>query len=164
MKNQKRIVLDRPNGLKIEYGFSLVEILIVVSIIGILAAIVIPEFQNHSLQATETATKDNLSILRKAIELYAMQHNGVAPGYPGNVASDTPTESDFISQLLDSHAIHQFPENSFNGLSTVQVLANGAPFPAAADDSTGWIYQPQTRNIRINHAGADAAGTSYINY
>lgn len=157
-------VLDRPSGLNIGSGFSLIEILIVVSIIGILAAIVIPEFQNHTLQASETAAKDNLSILRKAIELYAMQHNGVAPGYPGNVSSATPTETDLISQLLDAHTMNQFPENSFNGLSTVQVLANGAAFPAAADDSTGWIYQPQTRNIRLNHAGADATGTNYINY
>ena len=64
-------------------GFSLVEILIVVAILGILAAIVLPEFQAHTQQAKEAAAKDNLRILRQQIELYAAQHNGLAPGYIG---------------------------------------------------------------------------------
>ncbi|GAH74356.1 unnamed protein product, partial [marine sediment metagenome] len=65
-------------------AFTLVEILIVVAILGILAAIVIPQFQAHSQEAKEAAAKDNLRILRNAIELYAVQHGGVPPGYPAD--------------------------------------------------------------------------------
>ncbi|RKY11715.1 MAG: hypothetical protein DRP65_03460, partial [Planctomycetota bacterium] len=47
-------------------AFSLVELLIVVAILGILAAIVVPEFQTYTQQAKEAAAKDNLRILRNA--------------------------------------------------------------------------------------------------
>ncbi len=67
-----------------KYAFTLVEILIVVAILGILAAIVLPTFQDHVQQARESAAKDNLRILRNAIEVYAAQHNDVPPGYPND--------------------------------------------------------------------------------
>ena len=64
-------------------AFSLVEILIVVAVLGILAAIALPTFQGYIVEAKEAAAKDNLCILRSAIELYAAQHDGVPPGIPG---------------------------------------------------------------------------------
>ena len=48
-------------------AFTLVEILIVVALLGILAAIALPTFQDHIQQARESAAKDNLRILRNAI-------------------------------------------------------------------------------------------------
>ena len=134
------------------------------AIIGILAAIVLPEFQDNAGQAREAASKDNLRIFRKAIEIYAVQHNGIAPGYPGNNPSAVPDEATLKAQLAAGQLLNQIPENSFNGLSTIQVLANGAAFPAAATDASGWIYQPQTKNLRLDHAGTDAKGTDYFSY
>ena len=81
-------------------AFSLVELLIVTAIIGILAAIVIPEFQTHSQQAKETAAKDNLRILRNTIELYAVQHNGIPPGYVDNEPLLTPLPGAFEFQMV----------------------------------------------------------------
>jgi prepilin-type N-terminal cleavage/methylation domain-containing protein len=150
--------------LKIAGAFSLIEMLIVMAIIGILAAIVLPEFQDRTTEARQSTVRDNLRILRKAIELYAFQHNGIPPGYPGNNPTAVPDEATLIAQLVDGHLINQIPENSFNGLSTIQVLANGAPFPAVATDASGWIYQPQTKNFRLDHAGADSKGADYISY
>src|SRR5258706_7165682 len=55
-------------------GFTLVEILIVVIILGILPAIVIPQFTNASQDARERALLSQLQTLRSQIELYKLQH------------------------------------------------------------------------------------------
>ena len=61
-------------------AFTLVEILIVTAILGIMAAIVMPLFAGHVQLAKEAAAKDNLRILRGAIERYAAEHNDIPPG------------------------------------------------------------------------------------
>lgn len=60
-------------------GFTLVEILIVVVILGILAAIVIPQFTNASESAKASNLKSQLQTLRSQLELYQVQHNGDYP-------------------------------------------------------------------------------------
>ncbi len=78
-----RSLIIRP----IQAGFTLVELLIVVIIIAILAAIVVPQFSTATADAQEAALDANLAGLRSAIELYRVQHGGV---YPSAVSgSDT---------------------------------------------------------------------------
>ncbi|MGI6273489.1 MAG: type II secretion system protein [Anaerohalosphaeraceae bacterium] len=60
-------------------GFTLVEILIVVVILGILAAIVIPQFTQASTEARESSLVSNLQTIRSQIELYKIQHNDNPP-------------------------------------------------------------------------------------
>src|SRR3954464_13429216 len=55
-------------------GFTLVEILIVVIILGILAAIVIPQFTSASQDARKNSLTSQLQTLRSQIELYKLQH------------------------------------------------------------------------------------------
>lgn len=64
-------------------GFTLVELLIVVIILAILAAIVIPQFSSATGDAQEAALDANLTGLRNAVELYKAQHTT----YPGAVAT-----------------------------------------------------------------------------
>src|SRR5438045_8373082 len=64
-------------------GFTLVEILIVVIILGILAAIVIPQFTNASQDARESALLSQLQTLRSQIELYKLQHKDALPNLIG---------------------------------------------------------------------------------
>jgi prepilin-type N-terminal cleavage/methylation domain-containing protein len=159
-------------------AFTLVELLIVISVLGIIAALVIPEMKGHAAKTKETAAKDNLRILRNAIEIYAAQHNGIPPGYSGGSVSLTA----FVNQLcLASDAgggtaapgtpgfdygpyLPDIPDNSFNDLSDVTMLADAAGFPAEAPGTSGWIYKPATKDIRIDYPGTDSIGDTYYEY
>ena len=71
-------------------GFTLAELLIVVIILAILAAIIVPQFSSATVDAQESALDANLTGLRSAIELYHAQHGPLAP-YPGAAASSGGT-------------------------------------------------------------------------
>ena len=68
---------------RLQHGFTLVELLIVVIILAILAAIVIPQFSSATTDTKEAALDSNLGGLRNAVELYKAQHTT----YPGGVAT-----------------------------------------------------------------------------
>ncbi|MGI9232624.1 MAG: prepilin-type N-terminal cleavage/methylation domain-containing protein [Woeseiaceae bacterium] len=73
-------------------GFTLVELLIVVIILAILAAIIVPQFSAATDDANQSAYDTNIANVRAAIDLYRQQHNA----YPGAVTSTgtcTPTGS-----------------------------------------------------------------------
>jgi len=57
-------------GLKAKKGFTLIELMIVVAIIGILAAIAIPQFAQLVAKSQEGATKGNLGTLRSSLSIY----------------------------------------------------------------------------------------------
>ena len=63
----------------IRSGFTLVEILIVVVILGILAAIVIPQFTNATQDAQGGNLKAQLSSIQRQIELYLAKNNNSSP-------------------------------------------------------------------------------------
>jgi general secretion pathway protein G len=69
-------------------AFTLVELLIVITIVGILAAVAIPQFGDSSTDAKIAALDQNLACIRSAIELYHYQHNGT---YPGTIAGHSST-------------------------------------------------------------------------
>ncbi|MHC4092809.1 MAG: prepilin-type N-terminal cleavage/methylation domain-containing protein, partial [Planctomycetota bacterium] len=62
-------------------AFTLVEVLIVVIVLGILAAIVIPQFSEASTDAKMSALTTNLATIRGQIQLYKLQHNDTFPTF-----------------------------------------------------------------------------------
>jgi general secretion pathway protein G len=68
-------------------GFTLVELLIVVIILAILAAIIMPQFTEATDDATQAAYDTNIANIRSAIDLYRQQHTE----YPGQVTSTGAT-------------------------------------------------------------------------
>lgn len=60
-------------------AFTLIEILIVVAILGVLAAIVVPRYSDASDRAEESAIRKDLQTLRAQIEMYAFDHGGSPP-------------------------------------------------------------------------------------
>ena len=63
-------------------GFTLIEILIVVVILGILAAIIIPQFASAQSAARATAMRSQLGTIRSQIASWQVQHGGNIPGGP----------------------------------------------------------------------------------
>lgn len=143
-------------------GFTLVEILIVVIILGILAAIVIPQFTEASNDARESQLKSDLQTLRSQLELYKVQH---LDSYPAT--GDGDTGAVMVAQLTQKTNVEgeygaaaapaptlgpyviQFPTNPFaiaNG-STVDVGA-----AQVADGDPGWYFDPSTGEFRANDA------------
>jgi type II secretory pathway pseudopilin PulG len=146
-------------------AFSIAELVIVVCIIGILAAIVLPLFQNNATEAKVATAKDNLRVLRGVIELYAANHKDVPPGYPGNNPNDQPTVDDFSHQTtVEETYLRAMPRNPFNNLNTMRVLGNGEAFPVDATGDFGWIYQPASRTVRLDWPGEDDKGIRYYDY
>ena len=61
-------------------GFTLVELVVVVMILGILAAVAAPKLLGTSGTATDNGLRQTLSVVRDAIERYAAENGGDFPG------------------------------------------------------------------------------------
>src|SRR5678815_1114114 len=92
-------ITHRASDLRRRAGFTLIEILIVVVILGILAMIVIPQFSNASFQARENTLKDDMRFLRLQVQVFAAQHRDISPGYPSGNVGAVPTANDFEMQM-----------------------------------------------------------------
>ncbi len=80
-------------------GFTLVEILIVVIILGILAAIVIPQFTNASQDARKSSVSSLLQTIRSQIELYKIQHGDTLPNLATGPWTDLTGTSQFKRRI-----------------------------------------------------------------
>ncbi len=73
-------------------GFTLVELLIVIIVIAVLAAIAIPKFADRGIRARESATKADLRLMRTAIENFSLD-TGTYPLEPSHLSEPKPPEA-----------------------------------------------------------------------
>ena len=163
-------------------GFTLVELIIVVTILGILAAIVLPTFQGNVATAKESAAKSDLMAMRTQIEVYKLQHNAYPPGYVSGAGAPIATVSLQLigtttlagqaspstvpaDPFLYGPYLKSLPRNPFNSLSTIAYVDVGTAFSAAVDGtSSGWLYKKETAEIVMNWTGTDSMGVNYYDY
>ncbi len=131
--------------MKVRGGFTLVEILVVVTIVGVLAAIVVPQFQSSTNSAKSACLSSNLTVIRKQIELYKIHHNSILPAAVGEAGTDftrrmlTTTDTTGAAGTQFGPYLERIPINDYNNRCTVRV---GDP-PAGAN-TDGWRFDPST--------------------
>ncbi len=108
------------------HGFTLIEILIVVVILGILAAIVIPQFTDAAAEASRSNLQSQLQTLRSQLELWNVQN-------PADPYDDTITPGpDFWNNLYQNNYLQTLPKNPLQNGSTLVADAPGV--------GTGWVW------------------------
>jgi prepilin-type N-terminal cleavage/methylation domain-containing protein len=122
-------------------GFTLVEIILVIIIIGILAAIIIPKFAGQSEKAKIATTKANLNSLRSAIRLFQSDHDGTPP-------------SDLAADLVPDY-IRAVPEEAVTPSTLISASNTGAG---------GWVYNTTDGEVSVNLSGNDDNDEPYSGY
>jgi general secretion pathway protein G len=129
---------------RVSKAFTLVEILIVVVILGILAAIVIPQFTNASSDAQVGNVETQLQTIRSQIELFRVRNNGQYPVFAAGA---------FPAALVSAEYLRTPPINPRTGTSTVIVGAD--PAAAVTTGDPGWWFD--------NTVGAESFGCNGFN-
>ncbi|HAH32417.1 MAG TPA: hypothetical protein DCL44_08920 [Elusimicrobia bacterium] len=146
-------------------GFTLIELMIVVAIIGILAAIAIPKFADLINKSKEGATKGALSSVRGALQVYYGDNEG---WFPTDTLAILTANGKYINSIplakiptrhVDSAAVYAFSSTT---------AAQGVTAVTAGDeDKGGWGYFNNFNNSSMwgtfmaNCTHADLKGTSY---
>ena len=137
--------------MKTKKGFTLIELMIVVAIIGILAAIAIPKFADLIKKSKEGATKGSLGALRSALTIYYGEQEGSYPAVgtgSGQDNQETTTFSNqtgpFLTKYLSKMPTVKLGIAGLNDKSECLYGSNLSDLTASNDDSGKWWYRGQT--------------------
>ena len=174
----------RIHGLRRRFGriagFTLIEVIIVIVILGILAAVAAPQFVGSTHDAEEAILKEILMNWRNVIQRYYHEHESTYPGAVRGNGSGVPTADPDQAETANRRQLKKYtnkvggvsvvldrvnypygpyfpgklPENPMNGRKLVKVVDTASPIDASLiDDTTGWVYSKVTGEIRANTTG-----------
>ncbi|MCZ6887634.1 MAG: type II secretion system protein [Gammaproteobacteria bacterium] len=177
-----------------QYGFTLVELLIVAIMLAILAAIVVPQFASTTVEASESALKSDLAGIRSSIDLYRQQHGE----YPGaNLSSGLTctagaagTGAAGVQQALEDQLAFYtndtgqsctgpdptqvplgpyfkgpgLPANPITGSNAVVFETTGILTMAGSGAGLGWRYDTSSGKFIANDTNNDSRGVPFDTY
>jgi len=137
----------RRTGTRNNPGYTLVEILLAVAILGMITAIIVPRFNKQTPRTGIGKTRASLEVLRIAVRLYYEQE-GAWPGADLTDLSDGSAPSGYVY-------LPQIPAEGITGQNRIVNLP---------DYAGGWVWETTGHVLRPNILGNDAEGTPYSNY
>ena len=115
-------------------GYTLIELMVVMTIIGILATIAQPNLQRSIIRAREASLRQSLFVLRDVIDQYYADHGK----YP-----------DSLENIVEEHYIRAVPEDPFTKSSATWIIV-------PPDGGEGSVYDV--------HSGSDLIGLNNVPY
>ncbi|HAV43308.1 TPA: hypothetical protein DCX15_04760 [bacterium] len=148
-------------------GFTLIELMIVIAIIGILAIIAIPRFIDLVDKAREGATKGSLGAIRGALVIYYGDHEGNYPddinaAWGGRNVSAELTLRPFSAYIEGG----QLPRaqlrrrSGATNLDSYTAVLGDVP----VTNTGGWLYNSNTGRVFVNSNTVDTKGIVYSTY
>lgn len=135
-------------------GFTLIEMLVVISLIGILAALALVSFQNSQKQARDTQRKSDLRQYQNALESYGNMANGLYPHRSAGASAYSQLCADLNTRIEPDMPCVQDPKNSSDTTFDYRYLSNGSGAVGSAT-ATQYILYGKVEN---------ASGTTYALY
>ena len=142
-------------------GYTLVEILIVVTILGILAVVVIPKYADTAAETREAALTEDLQSVQRQIDRYKVDHSGRGPHQGANGSLDA---ANFVRRLTGRTDIYgspvatgkygpylpTMPDNPFITSAKLAPLVTVGSGLAPRDGTTGWFFDVVSQKIAPN--------------
>ncbi|MBI4395841.1 MAG: prepilin-type N-terminal cleavage/methylation domain-containing protein [Elusimicrobia bacterium] len=123
-------------------GFTLIELMIVVAIIGILAAIAIPKFADLVTKSKESAVKGSLGSIRSAVSIYYSDTEGIFPS----------SNSLAVALTTGSRYLNDVPANT---IPRPGDHANTTAIATTLGDAGGWYYVSADGHVAVNCTHTD---------
>jgi prepilin-type N-terminal cleavage/methylation domain-containing protein len=141
-------------------GFTLIELMIVVAVIGILAAIALPKFAQMLEKSREGGTKGNLNSIHSAVAIYYGDQNGVWP-------TTLSTYSTYaFSQYLDTIGAVKvsgvYVAGAISPAGSLVSMTSQSNVPTGS--GTGWLYDSTAGEVYVNSTVKDSKQLPYSFY
>lgn len=131
-------------------GFTLIEVIMVIVIIGILAGVAVPTFQDMGSQAKASACRQSLMSMRTAIEIWRMNNISKA----GSTAWPTRDTLAAVGKVLSQ----QIPPNPYQSKTNApDSIVTGVTKGVVVGTRGGWAYKPSTGEIWPNTSSSTSA-------
>tara|TARA_R110002096_G_scaffold435816_1_gene663145 strand:- start:162683 stop:163111 length:429 start_codon:yes stop_codon:yes gene_type:complete len=120
-------------------AFTLVEILIVVVILGVLAAIVVPNMSRVTGDAAVAASHTELNKVRRAIEVYTVSNENSLPAVVAGVGT--------WGEIVSRSYLKEPPTNQYVGGANSKVIVIGTGPDTTYQTAHGWVYNDSTGEV-----------------
>ena len=136
MRTHSAVGLRRLRG-----GFSLVEVVVIVIFLGVLAAIIVPQFTSADVNPRDKAVVGELHMIRAAIELYRAQHNDTLPDLSNGwnpLVQQSDADGGKTGTPLFGPYLPGPPTNAVTG---------GNSITASPESAVDWYWDTSTGNV-----------------